>query len=137
MPFTAGQSGNPNGRPTGSMDRRRVYREMMEPSKDQLMQKALAMALEGNEPMLKLLLERLLPPKPRDSAIRIGPLDGTLADQGREIVKAMANGDLTPHEGNAMLTGLMNQAKLVEATDTQDRVDRLEELLKSRNSVSG
>lgn len=62
MPFVKGQSGNPNGRPRGSLGRQTKLREMIEPYKEYLLNKAIHMAFEGGEPMLKLLLSRLLPP---------------------------------------------------------------------------
>lgn len=52
LAFKTGQSGNPSGRPKGTKDKRSAFRSMVEPSCTQLIQKAIDMALGGNEAML-------------------------------------------------------------------------------------
>lgn len=66
MPFKPGESGNPKGRPKGIVDRRARYLEIIEQYGDKLVEKAIEKAFWGNEQMLKLLLDRILPAKPRD-----------------------------------------------------------------------
>ena len=96
MSFQPGESGNPNGRPKGRADRRTNFNQMIQPHQTPLFQKAVGMALEGSESMLKLLLERLLPAKPRDSAVSIAPFEGSLTHQGETVLAAIAKGDITP-----------------------------------------
>ncbi|GAH02412.1 unnamed protein product, partial [marine sediment metagenome] len=64
MPFVKGKSGNAAGRPKGLKDRRARFREMVEPLAPELLNKAVTMALDGNEQMLRLILDRLLPARP-------------------------------------------------------------------------
>jgi len=47
--FQPGQSGNPTGRPKGIKDRRTLFCEMIDPHKNSLLDKAIQMALNGNE----------------------------------------------------------------------------------------
>jgi len=95
--YKPGQSGNPNGRPKGSSDRRNIFKAFVIPYKKELIEKALKMALEGNELMLRLFLERLLPPKPREELI---PLEINLThnfdykDRCKAIDNALDKGEI-------------------------------------------
>jgi len=76
MQFKKGQSGNPAGRPKGALDRRSLFRQLIEPYKDELVSKAVEMALAGNEQMLRLILERALPAKPKSEPIPPHTING-------------------------------------------------------------
>ncbi len=127
MAFEKGQSGNPNGRPRGSQDRRRLFREMVEPHKQSLVNTAVEMALAGNEQMLKLILDRLLPAKPKSEAIESINLSGSYpSDDGREIITKMGAGDLSAEEANSLLQAITSQTKLIEHTELLERIKKLE-----------
>jgi Family of unknown function (DUF5681) len=59
--FRKGQSGNPAGRPKGIQDKRVNLRKLLEPHAEALVEKAVALALEGDTTALRLCLERLVP----------------------------------------------------------------------------
>ena len=61
MTFQAGVVANPNGRPKGAGHRQQVFNA--QPHKEAIFKKAIDLALDGNETMLKLFLERTLPTK--------------------------------------------------------------------------
>lgn len=63
MTFKTGKSGNPNGRPKGTGYRQQLFNTLVEPHKEVLFDKAISLAREGNETMLRLFLERMLPPR--------------------------------------------------------------------------
>lgn len=65
MVWMKGQSGNPQGRPKGAIDKRRLAKAISDEDQKILLEKALEMAKNGNEPMLRLLLDKLLPNVPR------------------------------------------------------------------------
>ncbi len=69
MAFKQGISGNPNGRPKGSGHRLQLFNELVLPHEGELIHKAIQLALAGNEIMLRLFLDRLLPAKPKDEIV--------------------------------------------------------------------
>lgn len=60
--FEKGQSGNPNGRPKGAVNKEnKVIRDLLKENKDMLLQKALEMAEAGNPVVLNKLLDKIVP----------------------------------------------------------------------------
>lgn len=114
MAFKTGTSGCPQGRPKGIQDRRTVFREMVEPKASALIDKAVNMALDGNEQMLKLLLDRILPAKPREETISASILGSTLKEQGENIYKALSSGEINLAEAKTLLETTVVQAKILE-----------------------
>ena len=84
--FPAGVSGNPRGRPKGSKNQitllkeslELAMRETSEPHMVKVLEKAIELALEGKESMIKLLLE-------------LHMSKGTTQDQGKGIEKVSIN----------------------------------------------
>lgn len=77
MTFKTGESGNPNGRPHGSGYRQKLFNTLVAPHKEKLFETGINLALAGNEVMLRLFLERMLPAKPIQESIAIEfPGDG-------------------------------------------------------------
>lgn len=135
--FLKGQSGNPNGRPCGVVDRRMALSEVLDTRKKELLDKALALALSGDVQMLRFFLERLIP-KPRGESISFDLPDcditkpGALLVIGSEILKAVANQSLTPEQGKALTDIVEAQRKNIEAVDLSMRVTEIEGVLKNR-----
>jgi hypothetical protein len=127
MTFKKGQSGNPKGRPKGIEDRRTRFRKHIESKADDLIEKVVEMALEGDVRAIKLCLERISPPmRPKDEPIEIRGLKGTLSEQGENIISAMGEGKLTPSEAASMLSALASQTRIVEADQLEKRLAALE-----------
>ena len=129
--FEPGVSGNPNGRPRGIKDRRTMFAEMINPHKQQLFDKAIGMALDGNEAMLKLFLSRLLPPKPKDETVNIGVLQGSLVDQCKQIFAALEDG-LTPSQCATLIQALGGVVRVQESEQVNSM---LEEALDKLNVI--
>jgi len=129
--FAKGQSGNPQGRPRGIKDKRILFAEILDSHKDTLFDKALELALAGNEQMLKLLLDRILPAKPRDNPLpKIEGLDGNIVEQCNKVMSLIADGTITPDEGNSLLFALTTKMRLVELNDLFDKLEGLKKMIK-------
>ncbi len=102
MTFQTRKSGNPNGRPKGTGTCQQVFSALVEPHQEALFKVAIDMALKGNEAMLRLFLERMLPAKPSDEPIQINMPDySTSYTQaipyiGKEALQAVTSGIITP-----------------------------------------
>lgn len=104
MPFQPGVSGNPAGRTKGMGNRQQIFNALVEPHREALFKKAIDLALDGNESMLRLFLDRMLPAKPTDEPIQIDIPSGdfnstqTISRFGLESLRAVISGKITPEE---------------------------------------
>ncbi|CAL7960519.1 DUF5681 domain-containing protein [Gammaproteobacteria bacterium] len=101
--FKEGQSGNPAGRPRGIKDRRVLFAEIIDSRKNALIDKATEMALAGNEAMLKLFLERLLPAKPKDDSIELNVTGSNFKEKTNQITELMNQGEITLEQANTAI----------------------------------
>lgn len=129
--FTAGVSGNPKGRKKGttaaSMLRKSIADDMPE-----IILKLVDQAKNGDTAAAKILLDRCCPAlKPQAMNINI-PVNGTLAEQGGEIIYATLSGQIPPDIGSQLITALSNQGKLIELQELTGRLSRLEKMLELR-----
>lgn len=128
MTFKQGISGNPAGRRAGSGHRQKLFNNLVIPHKEQLVETAIDLALKGNEAMLRLFLERMLPAKPKDEPIAsVGSLEGALVAQGEKILMCLTAGELTISEGMALLNAISIQNKLIVTDEMIKRIEQLEE----------
>ena len=123
--YQPGQSGNPRGRPPGVADRRTALRSLLEPHAETLVAKAVALAASGDVQALALCLSRLIPPA-RSAPVSLPGFAGTLADQGRQVLDALAAGRLTPDEATQVMGAVAAQARIVEVADLERRIAALE-----------
>ena len=95
-----------------------------------LTRKAVKLAKAGNPVALRLCLERILPPrKDRPITLKL-PQVGGVQDFPKAmgaIVKAVAQGGLTPGEGQTMVAMLEAYRKGMELTDIEARLSALED----------
>lgn len=121
MAFVKGISGNPSGRPKGTLDKRDLYNLMQDTTKQEIFDKTLELALNGSEQMLKLFMERLLPAPPKDNPVALDKdfAEGDLVAKCDHLTQAIAEGKITPYQANQVMA-------FVSSTATVDRLDRLE-----------
>ena len=129
MKFKKGESGNPNGRPKGIKDKR-VLRQLLNPHAEDLVKKAVELALSGDTTMLRTCLERLVPAYKSESATVFMPaLDGaeSITEQGQIVLKAIASGDIPVDDALSVLNAINQQAKLEEFGELKERLERIEQ----------
>src|SRR5688572_25188637 len=121
--------GNP-GKPQGA--RRKLtlaMEEILARAALPMVERAVALAREGQIGALKLCLDRLSPPR-KDSPVEfdLPVIDGAEDAQRAStfILAAVAGGDLTPAEGTAMMSLLVAHKGIVEAGDHERRLAALE-----------
>ena len=75
---------------------------------------------------LRLLEWVIAPLKASEEPAPLALPDGTLPEQGRAVLVAVAAGDLAPGQGAALLASLGTLAKLIETDELAARVAALE-----------
>ncbi len=124
--FTAGNS----GRPKGARAKATIACEaLLDGQVEQLTQKAIQLALAGDTVALRLCMDRLAPPRrDRHVSFKLPAFSGA-ADHPpvlAAIMKAVAQGDLTPNEGQAMAAMLAEHRKAIETGEIETRLAALE-----------
>ena len=106
------------------------YRAMLEPYAEELIQRVVGMAKDGDMAALKLCLDRLCAPlRPTDRHITIEGMEDItgLSDKGELILVNVANGEITPSEAQSLMTAISSQARIVEIDELERRVAELEQ----------
>ena len=125
--WKAGESGNPAGRKPGSGEVAKM-RAAMAKHVPALVAVLVERAMGGDIGAARLLLERTIAPlKASEEKAEMALPDGSLTDQGRAVIAAIASGDLASGQGAALLASLGTLAKLTEADELEQRIKALEE----------
>src|SRR2546425_13185526 len=104
MSFQKGESGNPAGRPAGIRDKRTAMRDLLVPHAEELVTKVVELALAGDSTALRICIDRLIPPaKAKGDPVNLPPPSDSLADNGRSVIEALAEGKLTPEEAGEVM----------------------------------
>jgi len=103
----------------------RAFREAISVAFDELggTTHLLAWAKENTTDFYKLAV-RLVPP---GSPINIGPLTGTIAEQGKVVLGKMCEGAISPEQCASVMSSIVAQARVVESEDLERRIKLLEE----------
>ena len=121
-----GQSGNPKGRPAGTGEVAKIRAAIAKRVPD-LLAAMMSKALDGDVGAARLLLERAVAPlKAAESTQALSLLDGTLTEQGRAVLRSVADGELAPSQGAALLGAIGTLARVTEIDELTARVDVLE-----------
>ncbi len=122
--FKKGQSGNPAGRPKGARDKRLT---LMLSNEKALQRKLVKMALGGDVAAMRIIADRLWTRlRPEAAPVRVTTAYSGLASKGAAIIDAALAGKLTPDVLRDLLSALADQARLVEFTEIEARLQALE-----------
>lgn len=121
-----GQSGNPKGRTPGSGEIGKLRASISEHVPG-IIDAMVSKALEGDSGAARLLLERALPPiKASDQVHTLNLPEGTLTEQGRAVLSAVAAGELPPAQGAQLVAAIGQLARVVEIDELERRIAALE-----------
>ncbi len=127
--FQKGRSGNPAGKPKGARHKTTLaVQALLDGEAEEVTRKVIEAAKGGDMVAIRLVLERILPPR-KDAPVVLSlppinnPTDGINALT--TILQAVSQGEITPAEGNA-LSAITEQ--VVGAYETQVIEKRLEAL---------
>lgn len=121
-----GQSGNPKGKKPGTGELQRLRAAIGE-HVPEIIQRLVDAAKDGDTQAARLILERVLPPiKASEQTQTINLPDGSLTDQGRAVLLAVAAGEIAPSQGAALLSSIAGLARVAEVDELVRRIDALE-----------
>jgi hypothetical protein len=121
-----GQTGNPKGRPPGQSAITKM-RTSLAGDVPGILANLVAAAKGGDVQAARLILERVLPPlKGSEQPQAMSLPDGSLADQGRAVLRAVAAGVIAPTQGAALLGAIGTLARVVEVDELASRIENLE-----------
>ena len=128
--FKPGKSGNPKGRPKGALNKTTLATQaLLDGEAEALTRKAVELAKAGNPMALRLCLERVLPPcKDRLISFTLPKVEGVqdLLKVLGAILKAVAEGEITPSEGQTLTAIMDAYRKGLETMDLEARITALE-----------
>ena len=85
------------------------------------------MALKGDMRAMQLCVDRLWPRlRPEALPINVKAKSSDLSDQGRAVIDSALRGEITAEVLRDILTALYGQARLVELTELEERLQELE-----------
>jgi hypothetical protein len=126
--WESGQSGNANGRPKGSGEVAQL-RAMLKPYLPELLQRLMAQALAGDVTAARVILDRVMPTlKPENLPVYLPDFNPTspLMQQGMQITRAIAAGEIASDVGSQLLAGVATLAGLKSVDELEQRIRALE-----------
>lgn len=129
--FQKGRSGNPKGKIKGTRNKATLFAEqLLQGELETICRRLLQEAVEGNMQAIKIVLDRLLPPK-RNIPIAI---DLTKLENSSDalnaisyVTVAVSRGDLSVEEGEALSRMIEVYIRAVEAHDYETRLSKIEQ----------
>ena len=130
MKFEKGQSGNPKGRPKGARNRLAVtVDKLMQADATKIVEVALDKAKSGDAAFVRMVLDRIIPPvKDRPVTFDLPGIDSAqdAAVAAGAVLRAVADGDLTPIEAAELSKIVSTYVTALEASDLEQRIAKLE-----------
>ncbi|KQZ80895.1 hypothetical protein ASD64_11425 [Mesorhizobium sp. Root157] len=129
--FKPGQSGNPKGRRAGTRSKALLALDALaEGEANKIAQAMIDKAKEGDTTAGRMLLERIWPVrKGRGISFELPEVAKAdeLPDAIAKVTRQVADGDISPDEGAAIVSLLEAHRRAIETSDLAARVEALEE----------
>ena len=111
-----------------------AVQELFDTEAETIGRKAIELALAGDMTAIRLVLERILPPR-RDMPINIELPDIAKIEDTTSvmtnIISAVASGEITPSEGEAISSLVEQQRKNIETVILSKQIKSLEAIIKA------
>lgn len=122
-----GESGNPKGRAKGSGATGKL-RAAIADDLPAIIAALTERARAGDPAAAKLLLDRVLPALKAEAApVAVpGMAHGSLTERAEAALRAVADGEVAPDTGASLVGAVAAVARVVEVTDLQARIEKLE-----------
>lgn len=122
-------TGNP-GRPKGARHKTTLAMEaLLDGQAEELTQKAVDLAKEGDTTALRLCLERLAPAR-KDTPVSfdLPPMETAqdASEAAQAVLQAVSEGELTPSEAAGVMALVESYRRTLETTDLEERIAKLE-----------
>ena len=135
--FKPGKSGNPKGKPKGARHKVTILAEkLLDKDAKGVVEKCVELAKAGDSSAIKLIMDRILPPRKDRPVILNLPLIRNIADATKamsKITNAVCGGEITPSEGQVLSAMIENYRKIVETVDHEARIAELEKVQTAGN----
>lgn len=119
MAFQTGESGNPNGRPKGSLNKRTELMRLLDANGEDILKALIELALNGDIKALQLCVERLIP-KAKSLALN-EPIQvddtqnpSTWSSALNSIVKSTLLGEISPDDAKKLIELIEKQKNKIE-----------------------
>jgi hypothetical protein len=130
MQFQKGESGNPAGRPRGSLNRTTVLMQsLLEANAEAIARKAIDLATGGDLTAIRICFDRLVPARKHEPVDFDLPRLDTAADTvtaASTIVAAVAAGELTPSEAADIAKAVDIYVRALATQQFEERLAKLE-----------
>lgn len=132
--FQPGQSGNPNGRPKGIIDKRAQLRSAFESESKNIMAVVIKAAKDGDLQACKMILDRIIPTlKPHTAPITINqPLPDNVSSIAHTFIEEASKGDMPPDTAALLVSAVGTLARVIEVDELKARIESLELSLQDR-----
>jgi len=137
--FKAGQSGNPAGKPKGTIHKVTQLRDALLNDVPALLERTKKAALEGDMTAMKILLDRTVPTlKPGQATVYLPELDVDMPvhQKASIITDAVVTGDIPAESGLSLLKMAEALAKILETTQIREELDALKTMMKEKGLLS-
>ena len=128
--FQPGQSGNPSGRPQGSRNKATLIAEqLIDGQAEELVKMCITMAKNGDTTAMKIMMDRLIPPR-RERSIQLALPDvktpKDVLNVIGTVIKSIGDGKLDADQAKTLAGILEVQRKSIETVEIEQRITALE-----------